>query len=96
MRGWGEIVGGGEPAAGFFEVVVEVAHHEVDGAAVVVADEAPVGVLPWVEGKTGVVVVVEGAERLVAEDLEPEAFRDPLDGEVAEPLKVKLIHDWEI
>ena len=38
------------------------------------------------------VVVVEGAEALVAHDLEPKSLCDPLDGEVAEPLKLELIH----
>ena len=51
----------GEVEAGLLEVFVEEVADEVDGVAVGVADEAAVGVLPYVERQTGVVVVVEGA-----------------------------------
>jgi len=61
-------------------------HDEVDGAAVLVADEAAEGVLFIVEGEGGVVVVVEGAEGFVMRDVESQAFGDLLDGEVAEYL----------
>jgi hypothetical protein len=40
-----------------------------------------------------VVVVVEGAERLVPHDREPEPLGDPLYREVAELLKFVLFHD---
>ena len=83
----------GEPGAGLAEVLVECLHNEVDGAAVGVADEATVGVASGVEGEGGVVVVVEGTEGFVSDDLESQPFRDLLDGEVAKWLKVELIHN---
>ena len=61
-----------------------------------IADEATVGVASGVEGEGGVVVVVEGAEGFVARDLEPQPFRDLLDGEVAKQLKVELIHNGKM
>ena len=73
---------------------MEGLHNEVDGAAVGVADEATVGVASGVEGEGGVVVVVEGAEGLVSDDLEPHPFRDLLDGEVAKGLNILSFHNY--
>ena len=86
----------GEPGAGLAEVLVECLHNEVDGAAVSIADEATVGVASGVEGEGGVVVVVEWTGGFVSDDLEPHPFRDLLDGEVAEWLKVELIHNGKM
>ena len=72
--------------AGFFKILVEVVHDEVDGAAVGVADEAPIGVLPHVKRQACVVVVVKRTQSLMPAHLEPQPFRDLLDGEVAEHL----------
>lgn len=62
MSGGGIEIVAAQPTAGIFEILVDAAHHQVDGAAVIVADDALVGVLPRVERKFGEVVVVKGAE----------------------------------
>ena len=80
--------------AGFAEVLVEGAHHEVDVPSVLPADEAAEGVASHVEGERGVVVVVEGAEGFVLPELEPQPLRDPLNGKVAKLLQFKLIHNY--
>ena len=73
----------GKPLAGFGEGLAEVAHHEVYGASVGSADEAAEGVASAVVGEAGMVVVVEGAEALVAVYVEPEPFGYALNGERA-------------
>ena len=50
-----------KPSAGFGEGFAEVAHDEVDGATVGIADEASKGVATRVVGEAGMVVVVKGA-----------------------------------
>ena len=84
----------GEVEAGLLEVFVEEVADEVDGVAVGVADEAAVGVLPYVERQTSVVVVVEGAEGFVSRDLEPQPLRDLLDGEIAKQLNILSFHNY--
>ncbi len=90
-----DVVAVGEPPAGLGEVYVQQAHHEVDGAhGGVHADEAPAGVAPGVEGEAGVVVVVEGAECLVAGDTQSEPPGDLLNGQVAESLNFVFFHTF--
>ena len=52
-----------QPAAGLFEILVQTPHHQVDGASVLAAHEASIGVLPQVEQKAGM-AVVDVAEHL--------------------------------
>lgn len=82
----------GEVEAGLVEVFVEEVADEVDGVAVGVADEAAVGVLPYVKGEGWVTVVVEGAEGFVVAHVESQALRDPLDGDIAEEGDLFLCH----
>ena len=63
-----------EPSAGFGKGFAEVAHNEVDGATVCIADEASKGVATRVVGEAGMVVVVKGAQALVACHMESEAL----------------------
>ncbi len=56
---------------------------------------APTFILVLFERQAGMVVVVEGTERLVHSDLEPESLRDPLDRKVAKLLKLDSIHNYE-
>ena len=76
----------GQPMAGGLEILAEMAHHEVDGAARGPTNEAAEGVPTHVERQAGVSVVVERAEAFVARNVESESLCDPLDGEVAELL----------
>ena len=82
----------GEVEAGLLEVFVEEVADEVDGVAVGVADEAAVGVLPYVERQTSVVVVVEGAECFVVAHVEAEARGEVFDGDGAEEGDLFLCH----
>ena len=82
----------GEVEAGLLEVFVEEVADEVDGVAVGVADEAAVGVFPYVERQTGVVVIVEGAEGLVVGDVESEARGEVFDGNGAEEGDLFRVH----
>ena len=63
-----------KPSAGFGEGFAEVAHNEVDGATVGIADEASKGVATRVVGEAGMVVVVKGTQALVACHVESEAL----------------------
>ncbi|EJW94897.1 hypothetical protein EVA_16995 [gut metagenome] len=76
-----------QPLAGLGEAHPEPPHHEVDRSAPRPAGEAAEGVGARVERQARVVVVVEGAEALVALDAEPHPLRHLLDGQVAEPLE---------
>ena len=82
----------GKPSAGFGERLAEVAHHEVDGAAAGIADEAAEGVAPAVEGEAGVMVVVERAEALVASDAEAKTLGYGFYGERAATLYFIFVH----
>lgn len=76
-----------QPSAGLGEGHSQPPHHEVDGAAPRPAGEATEGVAARVERQARAVVVVEGAEALVALDAEPHPLRHLLYGQVAEPLE---------
>lgn len=76
-----------QPSAGLGEGHPQPPHHEVDGAAPRPAGEATEGVAARVERQARAVVVVEGAEALVALDVEPHPLRHLLYGQVAEPLE---------
>ncbi len=89
----------GEVEAGLLEVFVEEVADEVDGVdgvAVGVADEAAVGVFPYVERQTGVVVVVEGAEGFVVAHVEAEARGEVFDGDGAKLLDLIIVHGVQL
>ena len=69
-RGEDDVVTVGKPLAGFPEAFAQQVHGEVYLVAVGSAGIAAEGVAPQVEGEAGVVVVVVGAEALVACDAE--------------------------
>lgn len=76
-----------QPSAGLGEGHPQPPHHEVDRAAPRPAGEAAEGVAARVERQARAMVVVEGAEALVALDAEPHPLRHLLYGQVAEPLE---------
>lgn len=76
-----------QPSAGLGEGHLQPPHHEVDRAAPRPAGEATEGVAARVERQARAMVVVEGAEALVALDAEPHPLRHLLYGQVAEPLE---------
>lgn len=76
-----------QPSAGLGEGHPQPPHHEVDRAAPRPAGEATEGVAARVERQARAMVVVEGAEALVALDAEPHPLRHLLYGQVAEPLE---------
>ena len=76
-----------QPSAGLGEGHPQPPHHEVDRAAPRPAGEAAEGVAARVERQARAMVVVEGAEALVALDVEPHPLRHLLYGQVAEPLE---------
>ena len=76
-----------QPSAGLGKGHSQPPHHEVDGSAPRPAGEAAEGVAARVERQARAVVVVEGAEALVALDVEPHPLRHLLYGQVAEPLE---------
>lgn len=76
-----------QPSAGLGEGHPQPPHHEVDRAAPRPAGEATEGVAARVERQARAMVVVEGAEALVALDVEPHPLRHLLYGQVAEPLE---------
>ena len=81
-----DVVRIGKPAAGFAERLVEQLHRQVDGPAVPAAHEAVVAVALHAEGERRVTVGMEGAEALVAADVQPQPFGHLLDGQGAEPV----------
>ena len=76
-----------QPSAGLGKGHPQPPHHEVDRAAPLPAGEATEGVAARVERQARAMVVVEGAEALVALDVEPHPLRHLLYGQVAEPLE---------
>ena len=76
-----------QPSAGLGEGHPQPPHHEVDRAAPRPAGEATEGVAARVVRQARAMVVVEGAEALVALDVEPHPLRHLLYGQVAEPLE---------
>ena len=73
-----------QPSAGVGKILVHTVHHEVYRSAVCVAGKAAVCVGARVECQTGVVVVVEGTEALVADHADSEALCHCLYGQLAE------------
>lgn len=74
-------VGGiSQPTASVGKVLVQMTHHEVDGAAMCVAGEAAVSVPSHVECQAGMMVVMEGAEALVPRHAQPQPLRPPSTG----------------
>ena len=80
-----------QPSAGLGEGHPQPPHHEVDRASPRSAGEATEGVAARVERQARAMVVVEGAEALVALDVEPHPLRHLLYGQVAEPLEGQLV-----
>lgn len=76
-----------QPSAGLGKGHSQPPHHEVDRAALCPTGEATEGVAPRVERQARAMVVVEGAEALVAYHVEPHPLRHLLYGQVAEPLE---------
>lgn len=76
-----------QPSAGLGKGHSQAPHHEVDRAALRPTGEATEGVAPRVERQARAMVVVEGAEALVAHHVEPHPLRHLLYGQVAEPLE---------
>ena len=88
-----DVGGAGQPSACIGKRHAQPVHHEVDGAAMGAAGEAAVGVGAGAECQAGVMVVVEGAEALVASHAEPEALCHCLYGQLAELLHCFFVHD---
>ena len=82
----------GKPPAGLGERLAQEAHDQVDGAAVGIAHEAAEGTTAHAVGQAGMVVVVEGAQTLVARDVQPQALGHVLDGERAQAVYFVLFH----
>lgn len=83
----------GEPSASRWEILPQVSHRQVDGA-----DRTPhayiasAAVLGLAEHKAGVVVVMEGAERLMVLHLHPHLFRNLLYRKFAQFLNLIFLH----
>ena len=83
----------GEPSASRREILTQVSHRQVDGAdGTPHADIASTAVLGLVERKAGVVVVMEGAERLMVLHLHPHLFRNLLYRKFAQFLNLIFLH----
>ena len=76
----------GQPSARVGEVLMQMAHHEVDSAAMCIASKAAIGVGASVVGQACVMIIMEGAKALVTGDAESESLGDPLYWKVAELL----------
>ena len=83
----------GEPSASRRKILPQVSHRQVDGAdGVSHAYIASAAVLGLVEREAGVVVVMEGAERLMVLHLHPHLFRDLLYRKFAQFLNLIFLH----
>ena len=83
----------GEPSASRWEILPQVSHRQVDGAdRTPHADITSAAILDLVERKAGVVVVMEGAERLMVLHLHPHLFRDLLYRKFAQFLNLIFLH----
>ena len=83
----------GEPSASRWEILPQVSHRQVDGAdRTPHADIASAAILGLVERKAGVVVVMEGAERLMVLHLHPHLFRNLLYRKFAQFLNLIFLH----
>ena len=83
----------GEPSASRREILPQVSHRQVDGAdRTPHADIASTAILGLVERKAGVVVVMEGAERLMVLYLHPHLFRNLLYRKFAQFLNLIFLH----
>ena len=83
----------GEPSASRRKILPQVSHHQVDGAdGVPHADITSAAVLGLVEREAGVVIVMEGAERLMVLHLHPHLFRNLLYRKFAQFLNLIFLH----
>ena len=82
-----DVVGISQPTARLLKIQMQMLHHQVDRPhRFRHADEAAAGVLPLKKEEALMMIVMEGAEALVARNSETESLGDPLNGEVAELL----------
>ena len=86
----------GQPPAGSPEIQIQVLHHQIDWSAAGATHEATVRVPAHLEREARVAVVVKGAEALVPRYPQSESLCDPLNRQVAELLKFKLIHNSQL
>ena len=77
-----------QPTAGCFEIEIQMPHHQIYRSAGGPANETSEGILAHPERKARVAVLMERAEALVHLHVESKSLCDPLDGEVAELLKL--------
>lgn len=83
----------GKPSASRDEILPQEFHHQVDGAyGIPHANIAAAAVLGLVEREAGVVVVMEGAERLMVLHLHPHLFRNLLYRKFAQFLNLIFLH----
>ena len=83
----------GEPSASRREILPQVSHRQVDGAdGVSHADIASTAVLGLVERKDGVLVGMEGTERLKLLQLNPHLFRNLIYRKFAQSRYLLFLH----
>lgn len=84
-----------EPSASRRKILPQVSHHQVDGAdGTPHAYIASAAVFGLAEREAGVVVVMEGAERLMVLHLYPHLFRNLLYRKVAQFLNLIFLHHF--
>ena len=81
-----------QPLAGVHKRELQVVHHQVNGAAMGIANVTLVGVLAHIEVQAGMPVVVERAKRRMSVDREAKPLSNSLDGECSELFKIKFIY----
>ena len=82
-----DVVGISQPTASLLKIQMQMLHHQVDRShRFRRADKATAVVLPYMKREALMMIVMEGAEALVARHSETESLGDPLNGEVAELL----------
>ena len=82
-----------EPSASRRKILTQVSHRQVDGAdGTPHADITSAAVLGLVEREAGVVIVMEGAERLMVLHLHPHLFRNLLYRKFAQFLNLIFLH----
>ena len=75
---------------------MQVAHHQVDGAARSPTHKAAVGVGLYTERQTGVAVGMKWTKTFVMLYAKSKSLGDPLNRQVAELLQLYLIHNFTI
>ena len=85
-----------QPSARLLEILVQIVHHEINRSTTCPAHEASVHVLPHTKRQARMVVRMKRTQALMSRNLEPKSLCDPLNGEVAEPLKFYSIHNCQL